>query len=188
VKKALHAEEGFFFSFKAGKVKAWDSKLANALIEAANKVINYTVSEKHGYTVIKDGSVTKAHITEEEGFCIAVNDWLSQLVDEGVTVEMIEDLNETLSEIRFIRVLMPSTGGAHYWQDIADLDKSLNPDEAAAYGFSHLLEIGALDGLKRCKLPDCERFFIGRPNAKWCSKTCGSRHRVRNKRKKDKAR
>ncbi|WP_083885943.1 CGNR zinc finger domain-containing protein [Halobacteriovorax marinus] len=50
-----------------------------------------------------------------------------------------------------------------------------------------MTSLGWLDGLKRCQSPECKKFFIGRSNVKWCSKTCGSRSRVKKMRKKNKS-
>lgn len=77
---------------------------------------------------------------------------------------------------------MHSSNGP-YWRRIANADAIDDPGLGIAYCIAHLLEIGAFDGLKRCNMKDCEKYFIGPPNRKWCSKKCGSLHRVRKKRK-----
>lgn len=65
-----------------------------------------------------------------------------------------------------------------------------NPPPAvfAAYMFSNMTSLGWLDGLKRCGSSECQQFFVGRSNVKWCSKTCGSRSRVKKMRQKNKGR
>ena len=52
-----------------------------------------------------------------------------------------------------------------------------------AYMFSNVVSLGGLERLKRCQSNDCLNFFIGRPNAKWCTSSCGSKCRVKKMRK-----
>lgn len=68
---------------------------------------------------------------------------------------------------------------------VAHLTHHPDPGILACYLFSSMATLGWLDGLKRCKSSDCQKFFIGRSNVKWCSKTCGSRSRVKKMRKKN---
>lgn len=44
------------------------------------------------------------------------------------------------------------------------------------------------DRLRRCQSEDCSRYYLGTKRAKWCSDTCGSRERLRKKRKEDRER
>jgi len=186
MKKALHNDKEIYFSFRKGEITAWRINDVDMLIGAANDAPDYEESEKNGFTILKKDGVVVTRIPEEDSFCTMVHDWMCDLVDKGVTDVLIDELNDVLVDIRYIHVLMPSEGGTPYWQNnIADMNRSLNVEEAAGYAFSHQLAIGGLEGLKRCQLPDCEKFFIGRPNAKWCSASCGSKYRVRKKRKRD---
>lgn len=70
---------------------------------------------------------------------------------------------------------------------VAHIPHNPHPTIFAAYMFSNMTSLGWLEGLKRCKNPECQQFFIGRTNAKWCSKNCGSLYRVKRKRKKDRS-
>jgi hypothetical protein len=54
-----------------------------------------------------------------------------------------------------------------------------------AYMFAYLVNDGVLDNLRRCQRPECQKFFIGGPRAKWCSENCGGIVRTKNKRKRD---
>ncbi len=184
MKKALHDESGVFFTFREGDLIAWRPHDIDMLLSAANDASDYEVSKKNGFTILKKNGVVVTRVSLEDEFCSIVHDWMCDFVDEGVTDELIDELNDVLADIRYIHVLMPSESGIPYWQNnVADMNKSPNVLEAAGYAFAHQLTIGGLEGLKRCQLPDCENFFIGRPNAKWCSKSCGSKYRVRKKRK-----
>lgn len=187
MKKALQDGEDLYASLREGSLYVWGKDDAALLLEAANKTLGFEILERKGSVVLKRGrSRIEVRITAEDVFGIAARDWLCRLLDRGVSENMIDELNEKLSEIRFIHVLMLSKNRTPYWKYIADLDKSWAPPEAmAAYEFANQLAIGGLADLKCCQMSDCSRFFLGRPNAKWCSTACGSRHRVRQKRKRD---
>lgn len=60
-----------------------------------------------------------------------------------------------------------------------------DPNTVAAYAFSAQLTVDGFVRLKYYEMRDCHKFFIGRPNTKWCSKACGSKYRVTEKRKRD---
>ena len=64
-------------------------------------------------------------------------------------------------------------------------DPVLN-DAAMALIVSTLLEAGKLNNVKRCESKDCRQFHVRR--GKWCSDGCGSRERLRKKRKLDRER
>ena len=187
MKKALHDKNDVFFTFRKGELLGWKAHDVEMLLAAANDAPVLEHEErKNGYTIVKKDGVVVTSLSSVETFCLSVNDLMSDLVDEGVTVEMIDDINTVLFDIRYIHVLMLSDSGTPYWQNnIADMNRAPSEQEAAYYAFAHQLAIGGLEGLKRCQLSDCEKFFIGRPDAKWCSKSCGSKYRVRKKRKKD---
>ena len=144
------------------------------LLEAANRFLDKSdfereilISEDHFYDKI---------------MCLL----MTRLVQEGVTTKLVDDLNRMTGKIQYQHRLMFTKGNLPYGVYIADIRSSFSPDVLAAFAFSQMLAMGSFDGLKRCHLPSCERFFIGRPNAKWCSKKCGSLYRVSQKRKRDK--
>jgi len=112
--------------------------------------------------------------------------WLTQLVENGVTEQLIDELNAQTSDLRYRRVLDVYDGGVPRWTSIADLgDDEIQPESKAAYAISHLIGSGAFERLRQCHDDGCDRFFLGPPNSKWCSKRCGSRARGRLKRKRD---
>lgn len=188
MKKALHDKKDTFLSFRDGKIKVWDSKDVYAFLDAANdglelvKEANKTLHYKGPIVIPTWG---KTHYTEVDGFCVEANDLIATYLDDGATEDFINEINEKLSEIRYQHMLMPSKDKTPDSVYLADFNKSHNVAVIATQWFANLLAIGGLNGLKRCQMPDCERYFIGRSNAKWCSKTCGSRYRVRRKRKRD---
>ncbi|MEK6627652.1 MAG: hypothetical protein AABY53_03420 [Bdellovibrionota bacterium] len=115
---------------------------------------------------------------------IFIYEWFEKLVENGLTPEIVKQLNAPLSWIEFRRALMLGDDGQPYWRDVANgRDLKEHPKLKTTYIISHLLAIGALKGLKRCDLKECKKFFIGPPNRIWCSKKCGSLFRVRENRK-----
>ena len=114
----------------------------------------------------------------------AVAQWLTRLIENGVTGQLIDELNKQTSDIRYRRLLDIYEGGSPRWNNIADLD-DIEPESSAAYAISHLVGSGAFERLRQCQEDACDRFFLGPPNAKWCSSRCGSRSRGRDKRIRD---
>lgn len=130
------------------------------------------------------------HISFEHVFGYSLGVWMKQFVDKGFTTEMLKELREEMDKIRFFHFLNPAipTRGKPlpHWEYSADMEDFSDPNTVAAYAFSAQLTVDGFVGLKYCDMHDCQKFFIGRPNAKWCSKACGSKHRVTEKRKRDK--
>ena len=118
-------------------------------------------------------------------------EWMSRyLKEESTTDDFLNDLNTALHSIRYSRYLLPpdllpSETGYPQNAYVAQYDKIPEPKAIAADYFSNLLSRGKLKRLKRCQMEDCKKFFLGPPQAKWCSKSCGSAFRVRKKRKQD---
>ena len=108
-----------------------------------------------------------------------------------MTDDLLNDLNAAIHEIRYSKYifpldLLPSEIGFPQNRYVAKYDPTPSPEVIAADDFSKLLTSGALKRLKLCHLDGCEKFFLAPPlQAKWRSKACGSRFRVREKRKRD---
>ncbi|MCB0413377.1 MAG: CGNR zinc finger domain-containing protein [Bdellovibrionales bacterium] len=170
MKKAQH---GPILLFQEGQLIGWGADDVKNLIKSANEA------------VINEETKTKK-LSWKELSDIIVYEWFEQFVEKGITKEIVNDLNKRISHIEYRRALMHSKKGPPYWREVADATSLKHPDLKTAYVISHLLAIGALENLKRCHLEDCRKFFIGLPNRKWCSKSCGSLYRVREKRKREK--
>lgn len=120
-------------------------------------------------------------------------EWMRRYLEEGITDKFLNDLNSDLHQIRYAKYvvpldLLPSDTGFPRELYVAEFGHNPTPEAIAANDFSRLLTSGELKRLKRCQQSDCQNFFLGPPQAKWCSKTCGSKHRVRKKRSKDSVR
>ena len=119
--------------------------------------------------------------------CFFAFEWFETFLKNGITEEVVKKLNSRIAHVHYHHVLMHSSKGTPYWRRIANGDQIDDPELSVAYGVAHLLAVGAFEGLKRCRLQTCHRFFIGRPDAKWCSSACGSKFRVTKKRKRDRS-
>lgn len=187
MQKALHSEIEEFFTFREGKLHRFEVGDIDWLLAAANDAPHLEDKQKNGMTIRYKNGRPALEILPAEMFCYWVKHYMEWIVVDGVKEEMVNELNELLSDVRYIHVLSISKRGEAYWQqNIADMQKDSQPPEFAAYALSHHLAAGGLDGLKRCELSDCRKFFVGRPNSKWCTKSCGGKHRVRRQRKRKK--
>jgi len=173
MKKPLHNDSEMFLSYVDGRISVWDSSVEDVLLEAANQGLKHTFD------------ATTLLLPELMVFERGVAIWLTRLLNDGLTGQMIEELNKETCEIRYRRLLDLDEATSPQWHEVADLDKDLNPESKAAYAISHLLGSGAFQRLRQCQENACDRFFLGPPNSKWCSPRCGSRARGRDKRKRD---
>ncbi len=120
--------------------------------------------------------------------------WLTRYHEEGLTDELLDDLNQRLNSIVYKKYVLPldlCSKGSKHPEDfyVAQLDTATTaPKVYAADGFARLLTSGKLSRLKVCQLKSCRNFFFGPPQSKWCNKICGSKYRVQEKRRKDKLR
>ena len=173
MKKALPGQKEVFIYERQGKVHVWDF-FAEEIVEVANKGLkNEPAGTFSEYLV-----------------CQKLCEWMSRYLKEGITDDFLNDLNAALHEIRYSKYilpldLLPSETGFPQNAYVAKYDKIPKPEAYAADDFSKLLSSGKLKRLKRCQMKGCEKFFLGPPQSRWCSKTCGSKYRVRKKRKKD---
>ena len=172
MKKPLLDDSDIFFSHFGGQIAAWDMRDKEILVEAANQGLRNDIDE------------TTLIVPERLIFEDYVAQCLTRLMNDGVTEELVDELNEETAELRYRRVLDIYDDGRPRWTNIADLDE-LEPESKAAYAISHLIGSGAFERLRQCQDDACDQFFLGPPNALWCSKRCGSRARGRAKRKRD---
>ena len=174
MEKALHDGKEPFLLYRKGELIGWGANDVKNLIDAANAAV---VNEE----------TKRRKLTYDEYFKIIIHDWFEIFVNEGITEKVIKHLNARIQHVRFHHVLKYSENGLPYWRHIADSNSMMSdPELQSAYGITHLLATGALKNLKCCRSKNCQKFFIGRSNVKWCSKSCGSLYRVRQKRKRDK--
>jgi hypothetical protein len=172
MKKPLHKKSETFLSYADGRITVWDEDDEEVLVEAANRGLGHSIDE----------------LTRVDGLMVferTVAQWLTGLRKDGFTALMIEELNKQTADIRYRRLLNLDEDGSPRWDSIADLGGDIGSESKAAYAISHLLGSGAFQRLRQCQEDTCDRFFLGPPNARWCSDRCGSRSRGRDKRKRD---
>jgi hypothetical protein len=191
MKKSLHGMmEGWFASrkghipfykltFEDGQVLVGHTGDVQFLIEAANKYLGEIDVNRTAY------------ISFDQMFGYSLGVWMGRFLEEGFSMSMLRELRQELGEIRFFHVLnpaIPSRGKPlPHWDHVADMEHFNDPSVTAAYAFSQQMTLDGFTGLKRCKMKSCKRFFIGRPDSKWCSTACGSRYRVSQMRKRNKS-
>ncbi len=146
----------------------YDKSYASYLLEGANNHIQQL-----------DGR-DSIQIAHDQFICWCMDEYLKH----GASPALLNTLNANISVIGHQCHITPVNKklSAIF---VAHIPHKPPPTVFAAYMFSNMVSLGWLDGLKRCKNPECQRFFVGRPNVKWCKKSCGSLVRVRKKRRRD---
>jgi len=172
MKKALPSSNEVFIYEHQGRIRLWDS-YAEDIIQVAN-------------TGIPD-------LSAGEVICQCLRVWFARYLEEGVSDALLDDLNQAIHGIRYAKYILPtdlvaSDNGCPQTAYAAQVVSPPDPVAYAADDFSKLLTSGQLNRLKRCQATGCDNFFLGPPQAKWCSKSCGSKQRVREKRRKDRRR
>lgn len=173
MKKALPGQKEVFLIEKQGSVVVWDF-FAEEIVEAANQGLGSGPA---------DNSPEKRVLNN-------LRRWMNRYLNKGVTDDLLNDLNAALQKIRYSKYIFPldllhSENGFPQNGYVANYDRIPSPEAYAADDFSKLLTSGLLKRLKRCQIEGCEKFFLGPPQAKWCSKSCGSKFRVREKRRRE---
>lgn len=173
MKKALLGQEEVFLSKQGREIYLWNFDIEEILI-AANDDLENDPKDKLPWNQVLP----------------RIRDWVIRYFREGATDAFLNDLNNAMQDVRYMKYvlphdLLPSDTGYPRSGYIADLDKMPSPEAYAANDFSKILTSGMLERVRRCQMEGCKRLFAGPPQAKWCSKTCGSKHRVRKKRKLD---
>lgn len=110
---------------------------------------------------------------------------MTEYEQNGPTNQLIDELNKFIEPIKH-QCIIGRKNQKLTRTYVAHLKHQPDPGTFACYLFSSMSSLGWLDGLKRCQSSDCKKFFIGRSNVKWCSKTCGSRSRVKKMRRRKK--
>jgi len=148
----------------------YDRKFVSYLIDGANNHV----------TQLKGRASNQSDHDEFIFWC------MSEYLKNGASSALLNTLNRYMSVVGH-QCHVSRTDKKLVAMFIAHIPQNPPPQVFASYMFSNMTSLGWLEGLKKCKNPECCQFFIGRPNVKWCSKSCGSLYRVRQKRKRDKA-
>lgn len=102
-------------------------------------------------------------------------------VRAGPSTAFLTECAELLKDFRMIQTptYRPRARQFH-WVNFMDPPQLPGKDWAYALIVARLVNAGVADRLKQCAAEDCDRYFFGDPRSRWCSRTCGSRQRVRN--------
>ena len=115
--------------------------------------------------------------------------WIQRIARYGVTEKLAQDLNKKLEKFQMTACYGFDANSQslepRFW-----FPDGITEDREAQIAFVIASSLGErrLDGLKRCSLSECRKYYVGGPRAKWCSDNCGSKHRIRKKRKRDRER
>lgn len=170
LKKPLQAEKDQFLLLRKGQLIGWGQSDVKNLLKMANKAKAENLS-------------LDSEITYKEAECVFTREWFDLFIDEGITKEIIAKLNSRIGHVRFHHVLVHSPKGLPNWRRIANGDEILDTELGIAYCIAHLLASGEFVGLKRCGFKECQKYFIGKTNKKWCSSSCGTHFRVKKMRR-----
>ena len=173
MKKALHTERMAFLSERGGKIHP-DEMNIGEMIAAINRGIKgeWGVSSPMA-VVLQD-----------------LHGWICRYLEEGVTEDFLNELNSDLRQVQYRNHVVPADFFSPEGEEpqsifVANMDIQYTPEIYAAKEFSRIVTSGMLNRVRRCQMPGCENIFLGPPQSKWCSKTCGSKYRVGKKRKRD---
>ena len=116
--------------------------------------------------------------------------WVKRLARYGVTEGLINEIDDLLKNIEVPTSFSWSKRSGKFEMMLPIPNKSSFPtwNHVFALMVSRFVNSGLIDRLHTCQLDGCNNYLLGGPRAKWCSDNCGSKHRVRNKRKRDKNR
>lgn len=173
MKKALHQVKNAFLSIKDGKITPEETNIQEIL-----DAINLRV---------KHDSVEQGNV--ERVLC-ELHILICRYLRDGITEDFLNELNANLGQVKYIHQVMPedfysSADSLPQSIFVVDLNYNYPTSVVAAKEFSRFITTKMLFNLKKCELRDCENLYLGRPDSKWCSKTCGSKSRVRKKRRND---
>ena len=136
--------------------------------------------------------------SDVDKFVAAANDgdkqalyWIRRLERYGVTASLLQDIVKIINRAQMIMSIVVVEDGENlrldYRHDFPEHHVPA-PEIFYAINFMSYLGAGALDGLKRCSLKECRKYFVGNAKAVWCSDKCGSKYRARRMRKRNKER
>ena len=102
MKKALPEQN---FILQNGQLIGWGIADVKNILKSANEaVVNEEIRSKGTYKQVTD---------------MVTYEWLERLVEEGISKQIINDLNKPISHMEYRRVLMLSKDGHIYWRQVA---------------------------------------------------------------------
>lgn len=123
--------------------------------------------------------------------------FLDRMWQDGVTDQFALELERNTRDIRVPRTAKwDRKARKYYWQPQWVVNRRVTRKAAYSMILIYVINANKADQIRRCKAETvaldkpahCENYYFGAANKQWCSDRCGSRVRVRAKRKKDKVR
>lgn len=174
MKKPLHSDGHVFYVLSGMDLHIVDHRSVSHVLEAANRSLERGIDDP----VIYAG--------ERVQYQDALRAWLERVSAGEPLDTLTKDLNAIIEHIPYTHVLGLSEDGSPRWEHAARMDDPTDSRITAAHGIAHFLASGGFRKLRRCQAQGCGNFYLGPPQSKWCTDTCGSRERGRRKRAKDK--
>jgi len=173
MKKPLRPKGPVFYVVSGQNVHVLDDNSVPHLLEAANKSVARGIDEPVVYA------------GQQATYQDSLRFWLERVFAGDSFDQLVADLNSFVRHIPHSHVLGVTEDGSPRWEHYAQMEESVDPRIRAAHGIAHFLASDGFRRLRRCKASDCEKFYLGPPQSKWCCENCGSRERGRKKREKD---
>lgn len=173
MKKSLHRRERAFLCERNGQVRPEETSVEE-IVDAVNRGIQGEWEDKSPQGVILR----------------LLHGWICRYIEKGATESFLNDLNSELHHVQYFNYVVPPDFFADGGEEpesvfVANMNLEYSLETFAAKEFSRFITHGMLDKVRRCQYPECKNIFLGPPQAKWCSPSCGSRYRVEKKRKRD---
>jgi hypothetical protein len=116
--------------------------------------------------------------------------WLSRIVSEGLSKSLLQDLDSYTRNAHVVAHFeLDKNNETFNWQyEWPNSNQFSAPKYYYAFFVVYAINLGIATRIRKCQRQGCNKYFYGRPNARWCNPKCGSSQRVRNKREKDRRR
>ena len=113
--------------------------------------------------------------------------WIRRIERYGITESLMVDIARILKNIPIRAQLVLNRKDLTFRYEHT-IDEPLSGIERIyALVILDMIRDGALDGLKRCELNECRKYFIGNAKARYCHDNCGAKVRARAMRRRNKA-
>jgi len=167
-------DEIFVINFRGKEISAFSAtELAMSLIEGANNFLE-TKNTKRVEVNIKDQHSFLCH------------EYLHEYLKHGNNEDFLNKLNLKMSNMQFQFLLYKETSLSPIQRKFVWYQTNYSKiEEAVLFPLSNSISTGKLINLKRCHSIDCQKFFLGKSNKKWCSDNCGGQIRMKRKRIRD---
>ena len=113
---------------------------------------------------------------------------------QRLTEDTLYDIWEMRKRVEKGEVDIDSEHAQRFFAEVSDWVRGAEDEWNAIYiaiwahSVAYFVADGVMENLRLCMRPECKKFFIGGPRAKWCSSNCGGIVRTKRKRKLDKER